>query len=430
MLIGLKIWMVSLLRLSLLGTDFQGATHLMPFDEDTINYSKMSANSVIEKLQKRIDQGEVKFNFDNQWGYLEPLLRELKIIPSSQILTFAKTSLQRERINPNNPRSLYFNDRVYIGYIPGAPVLEVAVADPKLGGVFYTLEQKEVPAPKFARNDQCLECHASAKTMGVPGHLIRSFETDESGVIELSTGTSQVNHRTPLKDRWGGWYVTGTHGNQMHRGNLMGKPAFERQAKEPNFLGNLTDLSPFFETRKFIEPSSDIVALMIFEHQAHMHNFLARLNYEATLALEQYGHLNYLKSKITSFLKYLLFVDEIQLTAPVNGRLDFIKQFSKDAPKDQNGRSLRDLDLKDRMFKYPCSYMIYSEAFDSLPPNLLNLIYSRLYEILTRKDTSKEFEFLTSSDRKAILEILAETKKDLPAYWRASTNQSSSTPQD
>ena len=135
---------------------------------------------------------------------------------SSQVLVFSKTSFQRERISPQSPRAVFFNDEVYVGYVVGSPLLELATVDPKLGWVFYTLEQAEVEKPKFVRTDQCLECHASAKTMGVPGHLVRSFATDDDGVVDLATGTSLVNHRTPLEERWGGWYVTGTHGNQLH----------------------------------------------------------------------------------------------------------------------------------------------------------------------------------------------------------------------
>src|SRR5262249_359136 len=216
--------------------------------------------------------------------------------------------------------------------------------------------------PRFVRTDQCLECHASAKSMGVPGHLVRSFGTDESGVVDLSTGTSLVNHRTPLAERWGGWYVTGTHGNQVHRGNLVGKAAFDRQEKEPNYAGNLTNLSNFFDASPYLAPQSDIVALMVLEHQTHMHNFITRLNYEATLALQQYGHLRYLKSATEAFLKYLLFTEEVPLTARINGASDFTGQFAAQGPKDEQGRSLRDFDLQTRLFKYPCSYLIYSDS--------------------------------------------------------------------
>ena len=398
--------------------DFQGATHLMPFEEDTIGYSKLQAHSPIERLQARIDSGEAVLKFDAKLGYLPSVLKELGITPTSQMLTFAKTSLQRERISPQNPRSLFFNDDAYIGFIPGAPVLEVSVAEAKLGGVFYTLEQKETPKPRFLRNDQCLECHASAKSMGVPGHLVRSFETDEAGVIDLISGTSLINHRTPMTDRWGGWYVTGKHGSQLHRGNLIGKPAFERQVKEPNFLGNITDLSPYFDTSKYYRSTSDIVALMLFEHQSHMHNFLARLTYEATIAQEQYGHLNYLKTKIQSFLKYLLFTEELALTAPLEGTSGFTTEFAKVGPRDKQGRSLRDLDLKTRLFRYPCSYLIYSDPFEKMPVALKTQIYRRLYDILQGRDDSPDFARLTPENRREILEILTDTKRDLPDFWK------------
>ena len=407
--------------------DFQGATHIMPFDEDTINYSKSSATGPIARLQERIDKGEVKLKKQGASGYLLSLLEELKVPTSSQMLVFSKTSFQRERISPRNPRALFFNDDVYVGWVPGSPLLEVSVADPKLGGVFYTLEQAETARPKFVRMDQCLECHASAKTMGVPGQVIRSFATDDDGVVDLATGTSLVNHRTPLEERWGGWYVTGTHGNQLHRGNLIGKAAFARQEKEPNYLGNLTALDPFFEIARYPSPYSDIVALMVLEHQTHLHNFLTRLNYESTLALQQYGHLNYLKNATEAFLKYLLFCEEAPLSAPVKGASEFASWFAQQGPKDKQGRSLREFDLKTRIFKYPCSYLIYSEGFDQLPDKMKVHLYQRLWDILSGKDADPQFEKIPSETRQAILEILIDTKRGLPAYWKKDRRNSDST---
>lgn len=398
--------------------DFQGATHLMPFDEGTLNYSKAADCTAITRLQKKIDSGEVKLDFDKDRGYLLSVLKALKVPESSQMLVFSKTSFQRERIDPKHPRGLFLNDDVYIGYVPGSPLLEISAADPKLGGVFYTLDQREVPKPKFQRTDQCLECHASAKTMGVPGHIVRSFMTDESGVVDLSSGVSQVNHRTPLEERWGGWYVSGTHGSQTHRGNLVGKAAFEKAAKEPNFRGNVSDLSPYFDLSPYPQKQSDIVALMVLEHQTHMHNFIARLHYESTLMIEQYGHVNYMKNAIEGFLKYLLFTEEAPLTASVKGNPAFLSDFEGRGPKDKKGRSLREFDLQERMFKYPCSYLIYSEAFDALPDKLKDQIYKRLWEILSGQDQSPAFAGLSKKDRQSILEILLETKTGLPDYWR------------
>ena len=399
--------------------DFQGATHMMPFDEEAISYTKVPASGAVARLQDRINKGDLKFTYDKQYGYLPWLLDALKIPRSSQMLVFSKTSFQRERISPHNPRALFFNDDVYIGFIPGAPMLEISAADPKLGGVFYTLDQDPNAKPRLVRNDHCLECHASAKTMGVPGHLMRSFATDEDGVVDLNSGISLVNHRPPFADRWGGWYVTGKHGDQAHRGNLIGKAAFARQEREPNYLGNLGDLKPFFDLTRYPGAHSDIVALMVLEHQAHMHNFLTRLHYEATLALQTYGHVNYLKNVSEGFLRYLLFMEEAPLTAAVKGSSDFAKDFAAQGSRDKQGRSLRDFDLQTRMFKYPCSYLIYSEAFDQLPDQIKAHIYQRLWDILIGKDTKPEYERLIPETRRAILAILRDTKPGLPDYWKA-----------
>ncbi len=404
--------------------DFQGSTHMMPFDEDTIKYGKTPDTGPVARLQQRIDEGKANLEQHPKFGLLPALLKALDVPTESQMLVFSKTSFQRERISPKTPRAVYFNDDVYIGYVVGSPLLEVSSVDPKLGGVFYTLDQTKPGKPKFVRTDQCLECHASAKTMGVPGHLVRSFATDENVVVDLTSGTSLVNHRTPLADRWGGWYVTGRHGDQIHRGNLFGDDAMAREKKTPNHLGNLDKLDQFFDVSRYLQPSSDIVALMVMEHQSHMHNFLTRLNYESTVALQQYGHIKYLKNILDAFVKYLVFAEEAELKAPVQGAPEFARVFSAAGPRDSKGRSLREFDLKTRLFKYPCSYLIYSDAFEQLPKLVREDIYQRLFDVLTGKDQRPAFENLPRASRRAIREILAETKKDLPAYWREARTES------
>jgi hypothetical protein len=402
--------------------DFQGSSHMMPFDEDTIGYGKTASTGAIARLQSALAEGKTNFSYDAKFGYLPSLLKALGVSAESQVLVFSKTSLQRERISPENPRALFFNDDVYVGFIPGAPLIEISEADPKLGGVFFTLDQTQMERAKITRNDQCLECHASSKSMGVPGHLIRSFEVDSSGVIDLQTGTSQVNHRTPFNERWGGWYVTGTHGAQTHRGNLFGAKAFARAEKEPNYRGNIAELSAFLDAGKYPRNQSDIASLMVLEHQTHMHNFITRLRYETTIALAQYGKTDYLKSKVESFLQYLLFTEEAPLTNAVKGSAEFVKSFESQGPKDSKGRSLRELDMITRMFKYPCSYLIYSDAFQSLQPEVKSMIFARLHQILTGADQSEKFKTLTSKDRQAILEILTATIPDLPESWRTTSS--------
>jgi hypothetical protein len=420
MLIIVRKWLVwSLFTSALLAqADFQGATHLTPFDEDTIAYSKSKSRGPVAKLQERLDQGQAQLVRDHRYDFLLSVLTNLQVQPSSQMLVFSKTSFQRERIDPEHPRGIYFGDNVYVGFVPGSPLLEITEVDPKLGAVFYTLDQSQ-PKPRFIRTDQCLECHASARSMGVPGHLVRSFATDARGVVDLTTGVSQVNHRTPIEERWGGWYVSGTHGSQSHRGNLFGREAFERQTRESNFVGNLISLERFFDTAPYPVPSSDIVALMVLEHQTHLHNFITRLNYESTLALKQYGHVRYLKSITEAFVKYLLFAEEAPLTASVRGNSDFAKDFSTAGPRDSRGRSLRDFDLQTRIFKYPCSYLIYSDAFAALPAPIREKVYERMLEILAGKETGSDYQKLSKESRRAILEILAETKSDLPKAWKS-----------
>jgi hypothetical protein len=400
--------------------DFQGSQHKVPYDEEIINYSQRVADSPIEKLQRRIDSGEVKLEFDEKLGWLPALLKELNIPRSSQVMVFSKTSLQRQFITPSNPRALFFNDDVYLGFIPGAPVMEVSAVDKKLGGVFYTLALDPEARPKFQRADDCTSCHASGKTLGVPGHFVRSVGTDDTGELDAQSEVSGITHRSPLADRWAGWYVTGEHGDQAHRGNLIGPKDFARFEKDPLFRGNVTKLDPFYETGKYAAPTSDIVALMVLEHQGHMHNYITRLNFETQIMMKTYGHIRYLRTQVAGFLRYLLFTEEEPLTAPVRGDPDYVKWFKAQGPRDSKGRSLRDLDFNTRMFRYPLSYLIYSEAFDHIPDVMREHLYQRLHDILTGKDTSEDFARLSETDRRNVLEILVATKKGLPDYYRAS----------
>jgi hypothetical protein len=398
--------------------DFHGASHTLAYEDPPIGYSAQKPNDRIAKLQARIANGEVKLKWDEQFGWLPALLNELKIPKSSQMLVFSQTSLQRREINPRNPRAIYYNEDVYIGYIPNAPMMEVSAVDPKLGGIFYSLDQEKLERPSFVRNQDCLQCHVSGRAMGVPGHFVRSLQTDGGGEIVAGTDTGEVDHCTPLADRWGGWYVTGQSGAQTHLGNLVGASAFERHANEPGFRRNVADLTQLIDTRKYLEPRSDIVALMLLEHQTHMQNYITRLGYETRMMMAAYGHIRYLRSQVNGFLRYLLFTEEAPLSAPVTGEAQYVADFTAQAACDSKGRSLRDLDMRTRMFRYPCSFLIYSEAFDQIPDVMREHLLGRLYDILTGKDADPQFSGLTSADRQAILEILRETKPNLPDYWR------------
>lgn len=402
-------------------------------EHEPINYLKSPLSDPISKLQKRLDNDETHLTFDLKSGYLASVLKTLDVPVTSQMLVFSKTSFQRNRINPRTPRAIYFNDDVYIGWCQNGDVVEVTAVDPQLGGVFYSLDQEEVDHPKFARHtDTCTLCHASSVTQGVPGHLIRSVFPDSVGNPILSTTTYRTNWQSPLKQRWGGWYVSGTHGQQRHMGNMIAKSR-EPEDFDADLGANITDLSKLINVEPYLTPHSDIVAFLVFEHQAPAHNALTLANYQAKLALRDEEILRSMSKEPNPprtdsiqrrldhsadlVLKHFLFVEEAPLTDRVQGTSGFAEQFAQRGPLDKRGRSLRDFNLQTRIFQYPCSYLIYSAAFEGLPPELKEIVYRKLHDVLTGKDQSPLYKHLSNDDRQAILEILRDTKTDLPAAW-------------
>jgi hypothetical protein len=409
----------------------EGRSGANDLEQAPIYYTKAPANNAIARLQQR----SAALSFVDNFGYLPALLDALKVPRSSQMLVFSKTSMQRHRISPRTPRALYFNDDIYVGYCQGGAVLELTAVDPQLGAVFYTLEQKRADTPRIVRQDySCLVCHGSSLNHGFPGQLVRSVYADGQGHPILSSGTFRIDHTSPLKERWGGWYVSGTHGRQAHLGNLIVRDGRvpEEIDNSPNL--NATDLSRWIHTADYLTPHSDIVALMVLEHQAEMHNRITRAGYLTRIALYEEAELNKalgqpaaerseltqrrIKNACEPLLKYLLFSDEAKLTAKLQGTSGFAREFVQHGPRDAKGRSLRQLDLETRLFKYPCSYLIYSEAFDSLPEPARDYVLERLWDILNQPAGSDDFPQLAGDDRRAIREILLATKRNRPAYWR------------
>jgi hypothetical protein len=398
--------------------DFQGASHKLEYEAAPLSYFDRTPTDPVARLQQGLTAGTSMLAFDDRFGYLPSLLDALKIPRASQTLVFSKTSLQRHHISPDNPRAIFFNDDVYVAFIPGAPALEVSAADPNLGGVFYRLENQRTARPRFTRDPNCLDCHGGQRTLGVPGHFVRSIGTDPTGELDGQSEVRNMDQCTPMADRWGGWFVTGQHGAQTHRGNLIGAEAFARAVREPNYLGNLTDLTGLFDTNRHLRATSDITALMVLEHQVKMHNYITRLSFDTQIMTSMYGHIRYLRNQVNAFLRHLLFTEEAPLTAPVAGDADYAATFASAGPFDGQGRSLRDLDLRTRLFRHPCSFLIYSESFDAMPAVMRDHLLQRLHAILTGRDGDPQFAGLARDERQAILEILRATKPGLPGYWR------------
>ena len=367
-----------------------------------------------------IGSGQAELSFEPGRGYLVSLLASLDVPASSQMLVFSGTSLQKRVVSSDTPRAIYFADDVYIAWLQGSDLLEIAAFDPNLGPVFYTLRQEESDTPDFERHtDFCLECHDTYGLTGggVPRFLIGSGPTDAMGRMASHEGWILTTDQTPLSRRWGGWYVTGTHGDQRHAGNIVVRASDDPAQPGEATNGNRTDLSGLFDTDPYLTGNSDIVALMVVEHQIHVHNLLTRANWEVRKLLDaQSGTAGQIAALVEPLVRAMLFVNEATLSGAISGTSGFRSDFESRGPLDADGRSLRHLDLTRRLFRYPMSFLVYSEAFEGLPTEAKEQVFRRVWEVLAGVDRSDEFHHLSEMDRSATLEILRDTQGDF-ARW-------------
>ncbi len=291
----------------------------------------------------------------------------------------------------------------------GGDVLELAALDPKQGVTFYTLDVKRSAKPTFDRRSDCLQCHQGTSTLGIPGIMVTSVYPSGDGTPAFRGSALATDHRTPFGDRWGGWYATGTMGSATHMGNAVAHDAAQPRNLDMAGTQNLTSLSRKFDPTNYLAKTSDIVALMTLEHQTRMTNLMIRTAWDARVALSkgaldteasQRGALleDRIGGDVEAMVAYMLFADETKIYDPIQGVSSFTATFPQRGPRDRRGRSLRDFDLQTRMFKYPLSYMIYSETFDAMPDVVRERVYRRLYDVLTGKDTSKTFARLSEGD--------------------------------
>lgn len=412
----------------------QSVSAQLDFEDEPINYLDAVSSDPVAKLQKRIDSGQFKLSYDEQHGYLPAVLDALDIPESSQMLVFSQTSFQLRKISRHRPRAVYFGDNIYIGWVQGGDVVEVSAVDPELGAVFYTLDQDKNKKVKFLRDrGQCLTCHASSRTQGVPGQLVRSVFPDEGGRPMLGSGTFTTDHTSPFSERWGGWFVTGLHGNMRHMGNVYVTDKLDTQNIDREKGANIKNLDRIVDTTPYLVPTSDLVALMVMEHQSQMHNFITLAHMETRMARHYDSIMNKALDRAVDFqsdstkrrikavsdklVKYMLFSEEFPLKSPVEGASSFTQDFMQMGPRDSQGRSLRDFDLKHRLFKYPCSYLIYSEPFQTLPEPVMEQVMQSLNEILTAQTPPEGFTHLSPKDRKKIREILIDTLPQLTTNW-------------
>jgi hypothetical protein len=394
-------------------------------DHAAINYSSGPVRDPVSALNRRIQEGAIRLTPEDTSGYLRSVLKALDVPVESQVAVFSQTSAQASQIGLRNPRAVFFNDTVMVGWVRGADDLEVAALDPQQGVIFYSLSQSPAEKPEFKRDNTCLQCHLTWDTLGVPGFLVLSTfpMSDDPNAY---AGGFVADHRSPLDQRWGGWYVTGKAVPTRHLGNVPVIQPASAIAKGVGIAPRLESLAGQFDTTGFLSDYSDIAALMVLEHQTHMANLLTRMGWETRLASYQAREAG---SEVTDRVRdaardladYLLFVDEAPLTGRLQGSSGFAEKFWAEGPRDSKGRSLRQLDLDRWLMRYPCSYMIYSEAFDSLPAAAKDVVYKRMWQILSGEEKKAPYTRLSLVDRQAIVEILRETKTGLPDYFQPVT---------
>jgi hypothetical protein len=397
-------------------------------DHPAVRYSDTATRNVVEMLQRDLTAGRVTIASPPlSRAALSVLLDRLNISIDSQMLVFSKTSNQAAKISPDHPRAIFFNDAAVVAFLPGSASIELAALDAVRGTVFYTLASDAASPPRLERAQTCLRCHHGPNTAGVPGIYVGSVIPGPSGAPLRGDSAIITDHRTPFADRWGGWYVTARRGEQRDRANAVAMNPSDPATLVRESQQNLTTLAGRFDLTAYPAGTSDIVALMTFEHQTQMWNLLSRVAWEARIAEAASSadaariHAELL-ADIEDLVAYMLFAGEAPLKEPIEGVSSFARTFAERGRRDQQGRSLREFDLKTRVFRYPLSYMIYSEAFDSLPATARERVYHRLYEILTGVDTAPTFTHLSRNDRRAILRIVRDTKPNLPDQWRSSAS--------
>lgn len=371
-------------------------------------------NNLVEQLADRLDRGEPVLNYDPKFGYLPSLLKSLDINVDSQVLVFSRTSLQQDHINPKNPRAIFFNDTVQVGSVQNGKVFELMAADADDGARFYTLDMTKVEQPKLDRNPNlCLACHANFYAAHA---FVATVYPGVDGSPAFIGGDlfHVTDHTTPFEERWGGWYVTGTHGKMKHLGNSVAQNPYRPIELDTRKAFNVTSLNDRFDTTRYLTPTSDLIALMTLEHQTRAVYYMTALSgqFRASGDMEILANKRPTPEKLDAavdrLVRYLTFADEFKLTSPIKGVSTFTETFPQRGPRDSQGRSLRDFDLKTKVFKYPLSYMIYTDIFDTMYPAAKERVLRGLYDVLSGP----------GEDRRAALEIVRETKPNLPDYWR------------
>ena len=387
------------------------------FDEPPHNYHTAPLKDRFTKLKADLESGRIPLEHTSEKAFVISLLKALDIPATSQMLVFSTTSLQLRFITPRNPRAIFFNDGLYLGYIPGAKI-EILSMDPELGAIFYMFDIPTGSRPIVAeRSEKCVNCHTREDTGFVPGIVIKSVIPGPTGGSLKTFRGGQTGHSIPFTERFGGWYVTGDRGIASEWANVIGRYSGEDISKSVISPGQLFDFA------KYPVATSDILPQLVHEHQAGAANRILQASYRARTAFHldkgslSAAHYAELDEQARIVTRYLLFADEVPLpSGGIGGDAAFKVDFLRSARAVQ-GVSLRDFDLRTRLFRNRCSYMIYSPEFLGLPARMKQQIYIRLREALSVEKPVKDYAYLPAAEKQAIHAILKGTLTDLPTGW-------------
>ncbi|MCE9518065.1 MAG: hypothetical protein K8R87_00620 [Verrucomicrobia bacterium] len=392
------------------------AADIKDFTAPPHNYWTQPPRDRFTKLFEQVKSGSMKLDERTPNAYLSSLLRALEIPLSSQLLVFSVTSLQSNLISPTNPRALYFNEDTYVGYVPGGRI-EIASFDPELGAIFYIFQiPRGGEAPLLDRSNRCFNCHAGSFSHHVPGLFVESVISGDNGGPLVGFRREASGHGVPFAERYGGWHVTSKL-DFPTKANTLGDYYQGKLTTRPNPPGAIFDL------QNYLVPTSDIVPHLIHEHQVGFTNRVIEANYSARekfaagqgkLASADTAALNDLA---TGLVRYILFADEAKLPAPVQGEETFLRDFTGVKKASATGLSLRELDLMTRLLKHRCSYMIYSSLWDGMHPFIKQSVEAKLWNALKENSPDPAFAYLPTTEKRAIRQIIKETKPGLPSWW-------------
>lgn len=391
----------------------------MDFKAPPHSYLDWKPKDRFAELQEKAQKGEVKIDTSSDRAFLSSLLQALNVPVSSQMLVFSASSLQSEIINPRNPRALYFNEDTYIGWVPGG-LVEIIAADPEMGPIFYVFDRLRPggPVPNVTRSTKCMNCHAGNATRRLPGLIAESLLVSQAG-SSLETYRRDVQgHQIPLENRFGGWHLTGEHNLTDNKANVMGLTRNGRIEKTPVPPGQFSNLD------LHLLPTSDILPHLVHEHQMGFENRLVYAIYTMRqLKAENKGLMSAegkaeIEERAQELARYIVFADEAKFPAKgIVGDPKYAEDFLRDRKMTKAGLSLKDFDMRTRIFKHRCSFMLYTDTWKHAPRELKDRVYYHMAGYL-RDQPDAQHAHIPPAERLAIRSILKETVTDLPSWWR------------